>query len=105
MQRQLERTAHVHVRVTPVSLAELADGECYVVATKPEAVAQGELDVTRRWRVRRVVEVALGVGVRVVDRWGHDPIAHDERADQELQRTGGAEHMPGGRFGGADVHR
>src|SRR4029453_9379993 len=89
--------------VTPGSLAVLSHGERHVVATEAEAVAQGYLDVAVRRLVRRVIEVAFGVRVLIIDRRRDDAIADHERADQEFQRASGSEHVPGCRLRGADV--
>src|SRR5450755_956107 len=79
------------------------DGERDVVATEAEAVAQRRRDFASTRCVRRVVEVALRVGRAVVDRGRDDPVAHDQRGDEQLDRAGGAEHVSGARFGRADA--
>src|SRR5690349_9716898 len=54
--------------LTAVSLAVLADGERDVMPAEPEAVAQRVLDIAIHRLVRRVVQIAFRIWIRVVDR-------------------------------------
>src|SRR5688572_31953476 len=91
--------------ITPPSLPELSHGERHVMPAEPETVAERELDVPLCRRIRRVVEITLRIGVRVVDGGWNDAIAYHERAHDELERASGAEHVPGRGFRRAHVHR
>src|SRR5450432_3855629 len=88
---------------TGISAYVALDGERDVVAAEAEAVAQRRGDVAPARRVRRVVEVALGIGGAIVDRGRDDPVAHDQRGDKKLDRARGAEHVSGARLGRADA--
>jgi len=68
------------------------------------ALGQGERDVHRtcRGRVRRDIEITLGIGSRVIDGgWDH-AMVHRERTGDEFHSTGGAKHVPSRRLGGTD---
>src|SRR5690349_2745722 len=79
--------------LTAASLAVLSHGERHVVPAEPEAVAERVLDVAMCRLVRRVVEIALWIRVRIVDRRRDHAVANHERADDEFQRARGAEHV------------
>src|SRR6476620_2705533 len=64
-------------------LLESFDGERHVVAAEAEAVAEDGLHRTIHCRIRRVIEVELGIGMLVVDRRRNDAVANGERADDE----------------------
>ena len=65
--------------------------------------ATRELPLARH--VRRVVEVALGVGRLVVDRRRNDAVADREREDARLEAARGAEEVPGHRLRRGDRER
>src|SRR5678815_549506 len=79
-------------------LLESFDGERHVVAAEAEAVAQDGLHRTIHCRIRRVVEVELRIGMLIVDCRRNDAVADGERANDELHRAGGAEHVTGHRL-------
>src|SRR4029077_12614840 len=69
--------------------------EAAVGAAEAEGVREHVLDLLLARRIRHVVEVALGVGIRVVDRrWKH-AVVHGERADAGLEAAGRAEQVAG----------
>src|SRR6202795_4894031 len=57
------------------------DGEGGVVPTEAKTIAENGFDVALDGGVGSVVEVELGLGIVVVDRWGNDACSHDHRAD------------------------
>ncbi len=72
------------------------------MSTKAERVIDDGIDLHFAGRVGDDVEVALGVGVLVIDGGGHDPGLDGLGADGHFDGAGGTEHVAGGAFGGAD---
>src|SRR4051794_8037988 len=72
----------------------LRDREAGVLAAEPERVRQRDLEVRRLARaLGDVVEVAVGVGLRVVERRRQHAAAHGLEADDRLDGAGGAEEV------------
>ncbi|MFM1944048.1 MAG: hypothetical protein RI897_3030 [Verrucomicrobiota bacterium] len=72
------------------------------MSTEAERVIDDRIDLHFAGGVGDDIEVALGVGVLVIDGGGHDPGLDGLGADGHFDCAGGAEHMAGGAFGGAD---
>src|ERR1035438_6607047 len=68
--------------------------EAGVRSAEPERVRQGYGELLFTCRVRRVIEVALGVWSRVIDRGRDHAVAHGERQDAGLEAPRRAQKMP-----------
>src|SRR5438552_1613288 len=84
------------------SIGVALEQEAGVGAAEAERVAQGVAELGRTGGVGRVVEVALGVGVLVVDGRRDELVLERESGDGGLGRAGGAQEVSGHRLGRAD---
>ena len=64
-----------------------------------------DLDVPPHPVIRRAVEIALRIGVVLVDRRRDVAGVERQQRDGELERAGAAEQMPGHRLGRAEDQR
>src|SRR4051794_13928027 len=72
--------------------AESAQDQARVRAAEAEAVRDDVVDAPLARAVRHVVEIALGVGRRVVDRRRDPPARQRERAERRLDAARRAQH-------------
>ena len=82
----------------PRLTAVAAQDDAAVVAAEAHRVREGVLQLHVARALGHVVEVALGVGIAVVERGGHDLVTQREGADGHLERAGAAELVAGGRL-------
>src|SRR5262249_14436887 len=73
---------------------DTAEQHAAVVAAEAHRVRERDVHLHAARLVRDVVEVAVGVGLAVIDRRRQDPVAHRERAEDRLDRAGGGEGVP-----------
>ena len=86
------------------SVKPAPDGERDVVPAEPEAVAERELDVARRRRGSACSPGRSRVGVNWLIVGGMIPLADASEHTTNSNAPARAEHVPGHRLGGADVH-
>ena len=77
------------------SAGKLLDDQGRVMSAKPEGVGEGDVHVSPAGVVGHVVEVALWVGMLVVDRRRHNAIPDGEHRDDGLDPAGCANEVPG----------
>ena len=76
----------------------------HVVTAEPHRVVSACSMICRPGNVRDVVEIAVGVRRRLVDRRRQDTFLHGHDGECRFERAGGAEQVPGHRLGRADRH-
>src|SRR5579864_6273736 len=87
------------------SVFELSKNDASVVTAEPERVRNGDGDVSVARCIRDVIEVALRVLDLVVDRRRELAVADREDGERRLDRTRGAEAMPGRALRAGDGRR
>src|SRR3954462_10159212 len=81
---------------------EAADDERVVLSAKAERVGTGDIDLCLTRGIGDVVEVALGVGVLIIDRRRADVVADGQNAGDQLDRAGGGDQVAHHRLDGGD---
>ena len=70
-----------------------ADNERIVLAAKAKGIGKARADGNFAGGVGHIVEVAVGVGMGVVDGRRHDPIPNGQHAGDEFYGAGGSDQV------------
>src|SRR6266480_3199451 len=83
------------------SRVRAANDQRAVLAAKCDAIAQSDIDIRAACAARKIVQIALRVGLIEIDRRMQPPLTHSQNCRSEPSRTAGALWMADHGFGRA----
>jgi len=80
--------------VAEVDLFVLREYQGGIRTTESKAVGQGPLHGQVTSRVRNIIQIAIGIGGSIVDRWRDDSVANAQQAGDGFDASGRRDQMP-----------